>query len=104
MFEINLTRFLQGSALHFFWSIIERRGIHKEDIMIHRTAIHRFSRIKDVGLIREITSNYETTFYTCTRPLPEGALSCNLAAADCIVYKTMGGVPGDNSIVCDFPF
>ena len=64
---------------------------------------------KESGLIRELNSNSEPTFYTCTvfrqsHPLLEGALSCNWPADDCVVYYRTGGVTGDNCIVYDFYF
>ena len=46
---------------------------------------------KEGVLIRELSSNSEPAFYTCTvfsqpRPLPAGALSCRWPAIECIAY------------------
>ena len=79
----------------------------KDDIV--NKHLHKLSRIKEDGLIREHSSNFKPTFYPNTvfrlpRPLQEGVLSCRWPADVCIVYFRTGKVTRDNSILCDSYF
>ena len=84
-----------------YWSSYRFVASHSTSDGSAKGCFITFTFIKDVGLIRQHCSNAKSTFYTCrvfrqSLLLPEGALSCRWAAADCIVYYIMGGVKGDN--------